>query len=46
MKKKEYTEEASDELLTRMGEWILSHIHDIDQQLGKYILKFEKKQGA
>jgi len=43
---KEYTEEASDKLLTRIGEWILSHILDVDQQLGKYILNYEKKHGV
>ena len=40
--KNEYSEDASEELLTRIGEWILSHIMDVDQELGKFILDVEK----
>lgn len=41
--KNEYTTEASEELLTRIEEWVLSHILDTDQHLGEYIVKYEKK---
>ncbi|MCD4676874.1 MAG: hemerythrin family protein [Desulfobacula sp.] len=42
----EYSEAGADELLTRMGEWILSHILENDQKLGRYILAFEKNNPA
>jgi len=38
----EYSKEGTDDLLKRMGEWILSHILENDQKLGEYILAFEK----
>jgi hemerythrin-like metal-binding protein len=38
-----YSKKASDKLVSRLGEWILSHIMERDQKLGKYILEFEKK---
>lgn len=43
--KMDYSEEASEELLVRIGEWILSHILGVDKTLGAYILNFEKKAG-
>lgn len=43
---KDYSEEASDDLLTHMGEWILSHILEDDLKLGAYIQSFEKKIGS
>ena len=39
----EYSEAGTDDLLMRMGEWILSHILENDQKLGRYIMSFEKK---
>lgn len=45
MENKEYTQSAGDDLLMRMGEWILSHILENDQMLGKHIVAWEKKQG-
>lgn len=39
-----YSEAGTDDLLTRMGEWILSHILENDQKLGEYILSFEQKK--
>ncbi|MBU1344319.1 MAG: hemerythrin family protein [Proteobacteria bacterium] len=41
-----YSEKGADELLTRMGEWILSHILENDQKLGEYIRSFEQKKSA
>jgi hemerythrin-like metal-binding protein len=38
-----YSEEGTDELVARLGEWILSHILEDDQKLGKFILTFEKE---
>jgi len=38
----EYSDEGAEDLLTRVGEWILSHILDVDQDLGKFILEYEK----
>ena len=43
--KSKYTDESAEELLTRLGEWILSHILDDDQNLGRFILKSEKTAG-
>ncbi|MCP3873921.1 MAG: hemerythrin family protein [Desulfobacteraceae bacterium] len=40
---KEYSEDGANDLLTRMGEWILSHILENDQKLGTFILN--KEQG-
>ncbi len=40
---KEYSEAGANDLLTRMGEWILSHILENDQKLGAHILSAEKK---
>lgn len=42
----DYSEAGTDDLLTRMGEWILSHILENDQKLGEFILSFEKKGGS
>ncbi len=41
--KSSYSDESAEELLTRLGEWILTHILDDDQSLGKFILENEKK---
>ncbi len=41
-----YSDESADELLTRIEEWILSHILDVDKHLGDYILKHEKENTA
>jgi hemerythrin-like metal-binding protein len=38
----EYSQEGADELLTRMGEWILDHILGNDITLGAFILSHEK----
>ncbi|MCA1787073.1 MAG: hemerythrin family protein [Desulfobacteraceae bacterium] len=38
---REYSPEAVDDLLTRVKEWILSHIMENDQKLGKFILSKE-----
>ncbi len=43
---KDYSQKATDDLLTRMGEWILSHILEDDLKLGAYIQSFEKKKSA
>jgi len=37
----EYSGAGSDDLLNRLGEWILSHILEDDQTLGAFILKKE-----
>lgn len=39
---KAYSEKASDDLLTRMGDWILNHILEDDQRLGEFILTKEQ----
>ncbi|MFA5904017.1 MAG: hemerythrin family protein [Desulfobacula sp.] len=41
---KDYSQKASDDLLTRMGEWILTHILEDDQKLGAHIRSFEKNR--
>jgi hemerythrin-like metal-binding protein len=41
----EYSKAGADDLLTRMGEWILGHILETDQKLGKFILKVEQPHG-
>ncbi len=43
---KDYSQKAGDDLLMRMGEWILSHILENDQKLGKHIIAWEIKHGA
>jgi len=43
---KDYSEKASDDLLTRMGEWILNHILEDDQKLGLHIQSYEKNRSA
>ncbi len=43
---KDYSEKASDDLLTSMGDWILNHILENDQKLGAHIQSFEKKIGS
>jgi len=43
---KDYLEKVSDDLLTRMGDWILSHILEDDVKLGLHIQSFEKKKSA
>ena len=43
---KEYSEAGINDLLTRISEWILSHILENDQKLGEYILRFERKKAA
>lgn len=40
---KGYSQRASDDLLTRMEDWILTHILEDDQKLGEHIRSFEKK---
>ncbi len=45
-KNKEFSQEAADELVTKMGEWILSHILENDQKLGSFILSVEKKKAS
>ncbi|MBU1195878.1 MAG: hemerythrin family protein [Proteobacteria bacterium] len=45
MDNKDYSPQAGDDLLMRMGEWILSHILEDDQKLGKHILNWEKTSG-
>lgn len=40
-----YSEDAGDALIMRIGEWILSHILENDQTLGRYILMHEKSMG-
>ncbi|MFH2058691.1 MAG: hemerythrin family protein [Pseudomonadota bacterium] len=42
----DYSEEGVDDLLMRMGEWILSHILGDDKILGDFILTYEKKLAA
>ncbi len=39
----EYSQEGADELLMRMGEWILDHILGNDITLGAFILSHERK---
>jgi len=39
---KGYSQRASDDLLTRMEDWILSHILEDDQKLGEFILTKEQ----
>lgn len=39
----EYSLEGSDELLKRLGEWILNHILGDDKTLGEFILEHEKQ---
>ena len=39
---KEFSEAAADDITTRMGEWILSHILENDQKLGTFILEKEQ----
>ncbi|MFH2091259.1 MAG: hemerythrin family protein [Pseudomonadota bacterium] len=39
----EYSEECTDDLLIRMGDWILGHILRDDMLLGEFILAAEKK---
>lgn len=43
---KEYSEKATDDLLTRMGDWILSHILEDDQKLGVYIQAAERQRAG
>ena len=43
---KGYSQRASDDLLTRMEDWILSHILEDDQKLGRHIQSFEKNRSA
>ena len=38
-----YSDKSAEDLLTRIGEWILGHILDVDMHLGKFILKYEKE---
>ncbi|NOX34701.1 MAG: hemerythrin family protein [Deltaproteobacteria bacterium] len=38
---KNYSRAGTDDLMMRMGEWILSHILENDQKLGKFILQKE-----
>lgn len=40
----DYSQEGSDDLVSRMGEWILDHILGDDIALGAYILAEEKKR--
>jgi len=42
----EYSDDGVDTLLTRMGEWILTHILENDQKLGDHILSYEMKKTA
>ena len=44
--KSDYSDERAEELLTRIGEWILGHILDVDRDLAEYILEYERKQPA
>lgn len=39
----EYTEDGADDLLQRLGEWILNHILGDDKGLGEFILEKEKQ---
>ncbi|WP_022667683.1 bacteriohemerythrin [Desulfospira joergensenii] len=41
---KTYSEEAMDELMTKIKEWILNHILGDDKKLGAHILSAEKAQ--
>ncbi len=41
---KGYSQRASEDLLTRMEDWILSHILEDDQRLGRHIQSFEKNR--
>ena len=43
---KGYSQKASDNLLTRMEDWILTHILEDDQRLGRHIQSFEKNRSA
>lgn len=43
--KESYSEKRAQELLTRIGEWVLGHILDTDKHLGRFILEHEKKTG-
>ena len=40
----DYSEQGSDDLVKRMGNWILDHILGDDKSLGQYILAVEKNQ--
>jgi hemerythrin-like metal-binding protein len=43
---KGYSQRASDDLLTRMEDWILTHILEDDQRLGRHIHSFEKNRSV
>jgi hemerythrin-like metal-binding protein len=43
---KGYSQRASDDLLTRMEDWILTHILEDDQRLGRHIQSFEKNRST
>ena len=40
------SDKNAEELLTRIEEWILSHILDVDKHLAEYILDHEKENGV
>ena len=42
----DYSEQAADDLVVQMGEWILDHILGDDKRLGEFILAEEKKRAA
>jgi len=42
----DYSEAGTEDLLARMEDWILSHILENDQKLGKFILSFEQKESS
>lgn len=44
LKHQDYSEEAIDELIKKINQWILKHIFGDDKQLGLHILKAEKEK--